>query len=193
MWSSRIRTLFFQSSKKVSLPYTVTLTAMTASRIFRKCSWTCRQCSRMKSSWASRRLLPKSLLCAIWAGEHRAVSYEPLASALISGFSDRRVSYWICGTAWSACLWFAYDCGDKWESPKTLDTFSLGQRKMDKFSSAIDALPLPNRQRAYLLCCSLRNLLDFTSHRGESLTGTRELFLVFGSFRSRSYLAQASV
>ncbi|ETN75498.1 hypothetical protein NECAME_12327 [Necator americanus] len=40
-------------------------------------------------------------------------------------------------------------------------------------SSSIDALPLPNRQRAYLLCCSLRNLLDFTSHRGESLTAGR--------------------
>ncbi|KAL6731686.1 hypothetical protein Aduo_002524 [Ancylostoma duodenale] len=43
-------------------------------------------------------------------------------------------------------------------------------------SSAIDALPLPNRQRAYLLCCSLRNLLDFTSHRGESLTDVLMLF-----------------
>ncbi|KAK6725974.1 hypothetical protein RB195_004348 [Necator americanus] len=43
-------------------------------------------------------------------------------------------------------------------------------------SSSIDALPLPNRQRAYLLCCSLRNLLDFTSHRGESLTDLLMLF-----------------
>ncbi|KHJ96727.1 hypothetical protein OESDEN_03302 [Oesophagostomum dentatum] len=41
---------------------------------------------------------------------------------------------------------------------------------------SLDALPLVNRQRAYLLCCSLRNLLDFTSHRGQSLIDVLMLF-----------------
>ncbi|CAJ0602325.1 unnamed protein product, partial [Cylicocyclus nassatus] len=42
--------------------------------------------------------------------------------------------------------------------------------------SSLDALPLANRQRAYLLCCSLRNLLDFTCYRGQSLIDVIMLF-----------------
>ncbi|VDO09518.1 unnamed protein product [Haemonchus placei] len=36
--------------------------------------------------------------------------------------------------------------------------------------SSIDALSLVSRQRVYLLCSSLRNILQFTSQRGQSLT-----------------------
>uniref|UniRef100_A0A7I4XS47 Ras-GAP domain-containing protein n=1 Tax=Haemonchus contortus TaxID=6289 RepID=A0A7I4XS47_HAECO len=42
--------------------------------------------------------------------------------------------------------------------------------------SSIDALSLASRQRAYLLCSSLRNILQFTSQRGQSLTDVLMLF-----------------
>lgn len=42
--------------------------------------------------------------------------------------------------------------------------------------SSINALPLSKRQRAFLLCSSLRNLLQFTSHRGQSLIDVLMLF-----------------
>ncbi|WKX92026.1 hypothetical protein Q1695_010228 [Nippostrongylus brasiliensis] len=42
--------------------------------------------------------------------------------------------------------------------------------------SSIESLPLVKRQRVFLLCSSLRNLLEFTSHRGQSLTDVLMLF-----------------